>query len=53
MIAQRPAAYRGALQFTLPPPGVTDTLRAFYAEKNPVPYDPRNYGPIRLREEGD
>ena len=28
-----------------------DKLRAFYAEKNPTPYDPSSFGPIRLREE--
>ena len=28
-----------------------DALRAFYAEKNPTAYAPRDFGPIRLREE--
>lgn len=28
-----------------------DRLRAFYAEKNPTPFDPTKLGPIRLREE--
>ena len=28
-----------------------DALRAFYAEKDPKPLDPKKYGPIRLREE--
>jgi 1-acyl-sn-glycerol-3-phosphate acyltransferase len=29
-----------------------DKIRAFYAEKDPKPYDPAKFGPIRLREEG-
>lgn len=29
-----------------------DRIRAFYADKNPAPYDPAKFGPIRLREEG-
>jgi 1-acyl-sn-glycerol-3-phosphate acyltransferase len=28
-----------------------DKLRAFYADKKPVAYDPKSFGPIRLREE--
>lgn len=28
-----------------------DRVRAFYADKRPVPFDPRKFGPIRLREE--
>ena len=28
-----------------------DKLRAFYAEKNPIAYDPSKFGPIRLKEE--
>ena len=28
-----------------------DKLRAFYAEKKPTAYDPKSFGPIRLREE--
>lgn len=28
-----------------------DRIRAFYAEKNPRPFDPAKFGPIRLREE--
>ncbi len=28
-----------------------DQIRAFYAEKKPKAYDPRKFGPIRLREE--
>jgi 1-acyl-sn-glycerol-3-phosphate acyltransferase len=28
-----------------------DRIRAFYAAKNPTPYAPSKYGPIRLREE--
>ena len=28
-----------------------DRIRAFYAEKKPVPFAPENFGPIRLREE--
>lgn len=28
-----------------------DKLRAYYAKQNPAPYDPAQYGPIRLREE--
>ncbi|MFO0676192.1 MAG: 1-acyl-sn-glycerol-3-phosphate acyltransferase [Polyangiaceae bacterium] len=28
-----------------------DRIRAFYAEKNPIPFDPSKFGPIRLREE--
>ena len=28
-----------------------DKLRAFYAEKKPVAFDPESFGPIRLREE--
>jgi 1-acyl-sn-glycerol-3-phosphate acyltransferase len=30
-----------------------DAIRAFYAEKKPTPYDPANFGPIRLREEAN
>jgi hypothetical protein len=30
-----------------------DKIRAFYAEKDPKPYDRSKYGPIRLREEGE
>jgi 1-acyl-sn-glycerol-3-phosphate acyltransferase len=29
-----------------------DRIRAFYAEKSPVPRDPSGFGPIRLKEEG-
>ena len=29
-----------------------DKIRAFYAEKDPKPYDASKYGPLRLREEG-
>jgi 1-acyl-sn-glycerol-3-phosphate acyltransferase len=28
-----------------------DRIRAFYAEKKPVPFAPQSFGPIRLREE--
>ncbi|MDP3275695.1 MAG: lysophospholipid acyltransferase family protein [Deltaproteobacteria bacterium] len=28
-----------------------DKIRAFYAEKSPTPFDPSQFGPIRLREE--
>lgn len=28
-----------------------DKIRAFYAEKKPVAFDPESFGPIRLREE--
>jgi 1-acyl-sn-glycerol-3-phosphate acyltransferase len=28
-----------------------DNIRAFYAEKDPKPFDASKYGPIRLREE--
>jgi len=28
-----------------------DAIRAFYAEKNPIAFDPASFGPIRLREE--
>ena len=28
-----------------------DRIRAFYAEKKPVPFAPGDFGPIRLREE--
>jgi 1-acyl-sn-glycerol-3-phosphate acyltransferase len=28
-----------------------DRIRAFYAEKKPVPFAPESFGPIRLREE--
>ena len=28
-----------------------DKVRAFYAEKRPVAFDPSKFGPIRLREE--
>jgi 1-acyl-sn-glycerol-3-phosphate acyltransferase len=28
-----------------------DKIRAFYAEKNPIPHTPADYGPLRLREE--
>jgi 1-acyl-sn-glycerol-3-phosphate acyltransferase len=29
-----------------------DAIRAFYAQKDPRPFDPSKYGPLRLREEG-
>ena len=29
-----------------------DKIRAFYRTKDPKPFDPSKYGPIRLREEG-
>jgi 1-acyl-sn-glycerol-3-phosphate acyltransferase len=29
-----------------------DKIRAYYAAKKPTPYDPSQFGPIRLREEG-
>lgn len=29
-----------------------DKIRAFFAEKSPVAFDPGSFGPIRLREEG-
>jgi len=29
-----------------------DRIRAFYAEKKPVAFEPASFGPIRLREEG-
>ncbi len=28
-----------------------DRIRAFYADKNPIPHSPADYGPIRLRDE--
>ncbi len=28
-----------------------DRIRAFYAEKNPIPHEPSGFGPIRLKEE--
>ena len=28
-----------------------DKIRAFYASKDPKPFDPSKFGPIRLREE--
>ncbi|MHB8872047.1 MAG: lysophospholipid acyltransferase family protein [Myxococcaceae bacterium] len=30
-----------------------DAIRAYYRERNPVPYDPGKFGPIRLRDEAD
>lgn len=45
------AGLGSAITMTGAPRADMNEIRAFYARQNPIPFDPSNFGPIRLREE--
>ena len=49
--ARKRAGIGPLLRMTGDVKGDMDRIRAFYEEKNPIPFDPSKFGPIRLREE--
>lgn len=51
--ARKRAGIGPALRMTGNVKADMDRIRAFYAEKKPVAFDPAKFGPIRLRDEPD
>jgi 1-acyl-sn-glycerol-3-phosphate acyltransferase len=49
--ARKRAGLGAAIRMTGDVRADMDKIRAFYAAKDPKPYDPSKFGPIRLREE--